>query len=109
MNPEEVFEAFVAGLITALLTNALFPIILSSTVDNTKSLSLSTRILFLLLPLTILIVVALLVFQSKESLVGGVFGVLFSVFVLETARISEFVVIIAIIVYVAYKVLEARE
>lgn len=109
MDPEEVYEGFVAGLIISLFTNTLFPFILSSTVENTESLPLYIRILFLLLPLSIPVVVALLVLQSKESLVAGVIGVLFSVFALQAAGISELVVAVAIIGYIAYKVLGAGE
>lgn len=108
MDSEKIFGSFVAGIVISVFTNALFPEILAMTIENTQSLPLYMRLLFLLLPLAILVAVARSGIESIEAVIAGVIGFFFSIFVLESAGIAEFVVVVAIIGFIAYKILEAR-
>lgn len=109
MDPEKIFGSFVAGIVISLFTNALFPEILAMTIENTQSLPLHVRLVFLLLPFAIFVAVAHSGIESIEAVVAGVIGFLFSVFVLESVGIAEFVVAMAIIGFIVYKIQESRE
>lgn len=98
-DPEEFVEAFFGGLFTGLIADALFPTVLSMFIESTTSFPLLTRILSLLIPFLIPSIVVISVFQSTETKLAGVAGVLFSLFVFGDVGFTNALIAIALIAY----------
>ena len=103
MDIGKIVGAFVSGLATSPLVNALFPITVSMVFTNSESLPFLTKWLFRALPFFILLMLFLMVIDSSESFVAGVLGLVFSIVVFGSIGIVGLVVMVAIFVVVAVK------
>lgn len=102
MDFEELGGLFFAGVVIGILVNTFFPFLLSLTIENTSSLALHVRAIFILIPLLLLAIPVITIFESIESFIAGVFGVIFSILVLRSVGITEVILIFAIAMVVIW-------
>jgi len=100
MDFDELWGFFIGGVIIGILVNSFFPFLLSLTIQNTSSLSLPLRAIFLLIPLLFLAFPVITTLDSIESFIAGIFGVLFSIFVLRSIGVTEVVLTVAIVIVI---------
>lgn len=99
MDFKELGSSFFAGVIIGILVNKFFPFLISLTIENTSSLDPHLRVVFILIPLVLLAYPVITTFESIESFIAGVGGVIFSIFVLRSVGITEVVLIFAIMIF----------
>lgn len=102
MDFEELGGLFFTGVVVGILVNTFFPFLLSLTIENTSSLSPHVRAIFILIPLLLLAIPVITIFESVESFIAGVFGVAFSIIVLRSVGVTEILLIITISIAVIW-------
>lgn len=101
---DEIGGAFISGLVSSPLINALFPFIVSLYFENSQSFPFLTKWLLRLIPFVILLVLFLAVIDSVESFIAGVIGLIFSILVFGSIGVSGIVVMVTIFVFAVIKI-----